>query len=385
MKIKMLVIGMIAPIMMCAQNNQGFTYTVSGDVKNIKDPAKKIVLVYSVAGKRTADTIDITNGAFKFTGKLYEPVRANLRLLVDSAEALRMGIARRPIMARDMLTLFLDKGNIQVNTIDSFSNSTIKGTLINDDYMTVKQKQKPFNDAYSELSKQYSSLYRAKDEAGMKQLVPKFRELEDQMNQVNKEFIKQNPNSPYAIFALNEIAGYDIDAAVVEPLFKSLPVTTQQSASGKMLADKIAIAKKTGVGMYAMDFTQNDTADVPVALSSFRGKYVLVDFWASWCGPCRAENPNVVKVFNRYRDKGFTVLGVSLDRPGQKEKWMNAIHDDQLYWTQVSDLKFWDNAVAKQYGIEAIPQNYLLDPQGKIIAKGIRGDELEKKLGEIFQ
>jgi len=92
----------------------------------------------------------------------------------------------------------------------------------------------------------------------------------------------------------------------------------------------------------------------------------------------------VVKVFNRYKEKGFTVLGVSLDRPGQKEKWIKAIHDDQLYWTQVSDLKFWDNAVAKQYGIEAIPQNYLLDPQGKIIAKGIRGEELEKKLGEIF-
>ena len=105
-------------------------------------------------------------------------------------------------------------------------------------------------------------------------------------------------------------------------------------------------------------------------------KYVLVDFWASWCGPCRVENPNVVKVFNQYKDKGFTVLGVSLDREGAKDKWMKAIHDDNLTWTHVSDLKFWNNAVAQQYGIKAIPMNLLIDPQGKIIAKNIRGEEL---------
>ena len=121
-----------------------------------------------------------------------------------------------------------------------------------------------------------------------------------------------------------------------------------------------------------------------VTLSDFKGKYVLLDFWASWCGPCRHENPNVVKAFNSYKGKNFTILSVSLDQPGKKDKWMKAIHDDHLTWNHVSDLKFWNNDAAKLYGIQAIPQNLLLDPDGKIIAKNLFGDDLEKKLAEIF-
>ncbi len=146
----------------------------------------------------------------------------------------------------------------------------------------------------------------------------------------------------------------------------------------------MAIAKKTGIGATALEFTQNDTLDIPVSLSSFRGKYVLLDFWASWCGPCRAENPNLVKSFNHYKDKGFNVLSVSLDKPGNKDLWMKAIHDDKLTWTHVSDLAFWNNAVAKMYGINSVPSNFLIDPQGKIVGRNLRGEELNKKLAEIW-
>jgi peroxiredoxin len=187
------------------------------------------------------------------------------------------------------------------------------------------------------------------------------------------------------LYVLEQYAGYDINAKQIEPLYESLPAILRQSPSGITFKERIETSKKTGVGAYAMDFTQNDTLGKPVALSDFKGKYVLIDFWASWCGPCRAENPNVVKAFNEYKDKKFTVLGISLDQPGKQQAWLDAIHKDNLTWTHVSDLKFWDNAVAKQYGIRAIPQNLLIDQDGKIIAKNIRGEELNKKLAEVIK
>jgi peroxiredoxin len=139
------------------------------------------------------------------------------------------------------------------------------------------------------------------------------------------------------------------------------------------------------VGQQAPEISLPDPNGKTVSLSSFRGKFVLVDFWASWCGPCRQENPNVVKAWNRFKGKNFTILGVSLDQPGQKDAWMGAVMEDKLTWTQVSDLKFWNSAVVPLYRIEGIPYNVLVDPSGTIIAESLRGEALEQKLAEVLE
>jgi peroxiredoxin len=236
------------------------------------------------------------------------------------------------------------------------------------------------------LYTKYSEYGKVKDKANQTKVEDEIDAIDSEMREkVYGEYAKNNPSSPLALYALQQYAGWEINPDKVEPLFVALSEENHNYPSAAEFKENIEIARKTGIGRLAMDFTQNDTLGSPVMLSSFKGRYVLVDFWASWCGPCRAENPNVVKVFNKYKDRNFHIIGVSLDRPGQKERWMKAIHDDKLEWTQVSDLKFWDNEVAKQYGIKAIPQNLLLDPDGKIIAKNLRGEELDQKLEQAME
>jgi peroxiredoxin len=278
----------------------------------------------------------------------------------------------------EMLQLFLEEGKIKLTVKDSVANHKVKGSKAHAGFAALKEMEKPYGAQLNSLYAEWSKLRKEKNTEGQKRVEATIDSVNNDLKEkVYRAFVTTDPKSPVALFALKQYAGYDMDADKVEPLFVTLPASTQQWPSAVDFKEQIETAKKTGIGRLAMDFTQADTLGNPVSLSTFKGKYVLVDFWASWCGPCRAENPNVVKVFQAYKDKGFTVLGVSLDRPNAKDKWLKAIHDDNLTWTHVSDLKFWDNEVARLYGIKAIPQNLLIDPQGKIVAKNVRGDALE--------
>ena len=358
-------------------------FTISGDVSKVKDPIAKVYLNYYADGKSTMDSAEVKDGKFSFTGTLADPVMGSLRAKYQEVPGAKS--MKAISYNRDIKQVFLENSKIKMASVDSFANATIKGSKSHTAYVSWTDLTKEETAQSAALNKEYSEYYKKKDQAGMDKIDAAFDKLTEQKNIKNKQYLKDNPSSPIAMFVLKQYAGYDINADDVEPMFLALPEQLRASPAGKDMTEKLETAKKTGVGKMAMDFTQNATLGIPVSLSSFRGKYVLIDFWASWCGPCRQENPNVVKAFNAYNSKGFTVLGVSLDQPTAKDKWMKAIHDDKLTWTQVSDLKYWKNDVAVQYGIQAIPQNFLIDPQGKIVGKNLRGEALNKKLAEIFK
>ena len=189
------------------------------------------------------------------------------------------------------------------------------------------------------------------------------------------------PAAPFLLCTIWPIVNNNVDA--VDGWVNSIAPAAMENDYGRTLKEYVSVEKMFGYGRVAPPFMQNDTLGKPVELLDFRGKYVLVDFWASWCGPCRQENPNVVQVYNQYKNKNFTVLGISLDK--DKAPWLQAIRADGLSWTHVSDLKYWQNSVAKLYRIQSIPQNYLLDPEGKIVGKNLRGPALQEALDKYLK
>lgn len=375
MKRAILTAALLAPVVLFAQGEKPFT--IEGTVAQLQKPAK-VYLKIRKGDDAVLDSASVKDGKFMFKGTIKEPAMASLLMEVSESQP---DMPRT--MKRDILPLFLDNGVITITVKDSISKAVVKGSRANDAYEDLNGMLKDVTARIRSLQAEYRQLYMSKDEEGMKKLEPRFDELEAKEKSIMRNYLDKNPGSPIAMYALNQYAGYEINPAEVEPVFRKLDKKVKRSDAGKAFVIRLDAAKRTAVGQPAIDFSQTGADGKAVSLNSLRGKYVLVDFWASWCGPCRQENPNVVKAYSKFKEKGFEILGVSLD--DKKDKWLAAIQADNLSWIHVSDLKGWKNAAAELYSIRAIPQNLLIDPQGIIIAKNLRGEALESKLVEVIK
>ena len=363
---------------------QESAFVINGTLKNFKPTPDKVFLIYPPYAGGKVDSSSVVGGKYKFTGKIG-----------DDALPLSLAFGPEPFLAAPtadiQTTLIVTKGQTEIVSDGEIYNFTENGASQKafTEYHNVASKA--FNAGLELIANMKTIAYRGRQSVrnlAMEQYTDALKDYPEMLYR----FILKDPGSEIVplvtklFLNTTDVTKSKADSLIAILSQKQTGTTIRAETLTKLKEKSDLLAKQMGtaVGKMAPDFTQNDVNDKPVSLTSYKGRYVLLDFWASWCAPCRAENPNLVRAYAKYHNKNFDVLGVSLDRSNAKQAWLNAIKNDGLTWTQVSDLKFWDNDVAKLYSVNAIPQNFLIDPNGKIIARNLRGEELNKKLAELL-
>jgi peroxiredoxin len=333
-------------------------FTIKGNLE--RNGSIKIGLYrYTEKSGKTIDTLSTADGQFLFKGT------------VDGTETGQILFSEG--QRQSGMVFYLEPGTIHIDCPGDGDHAIIKGTPLNNDLQQFKEMLNVVIDSMN-----------AAEPARRMKLTQFSPEVLEPKVAVLRKFILAHPGSKVGLDQLTQYAIKSSKPDIVEPLLHALKPVLRDSKGGQELALRIQ-GMRTAIGSEAPSFTLPDTQGHNVSLTDFRGKYVLIDFWATWCGPCMEEMPNVARAFHQYKDKNFTIVGVSLDRPDSKDKWLNVIDRDHLDWIQVSDLNFWNSKAALAYNINSVPANFLIGPDGKIVARNLRGEALQTKLAELFK
>ena len=361
----------ILSILGCQEDQKG--YSLSGELKNVEDG--KMIYVSELDQNMQPskiDSVQIKKGEFK----------------LDMAEVEHPNLSFLSVEGSNGNVIFISENEpIQFEIYkDSLPTSKVNGGKENEVFYTYLDHLKGLNKQVMEIRTEMREIMTStRDSAAMAQLQQQEEELRTKDMTFKKNLVQKHPDRFVSVLVLTDMMNMGAPANEVNELYESLSENATKSSLAKSLAENLSKRSKVAIGSKAPEFSAPNPEGEQISLKDSMGKVTLIDFWAAWCKPCRVENPNIVKTYNKYHDKGFNIIGVSLDREAQKDKWIQAIKDDNLTWPQVSNLKFWQDPVAQLYGVQAIPAQFILDENGVIVAKNLRGDALDAKVKELLE